>query len=98
MTDFPEIEMWSTNGPIPDDALAQMIEASNAYALSEFRDPVNEIYAQMLLAVAPFLPQLLQLAVHAKELVAFEAAEDCQECGIGRNPEWEAIEKLVAPR
>jgi len=60
---FPDIEMWSVNGDMPDRALVKMIEASNAYALSEFTDPVNQIYTDMLMAVAPYLPQLLAIAV-----------------------------------
>jgi hypothetical protein len=66
MTIFPEIEMWSQNGPMSDEALVEMIEASNAYALCEFQDPVNEIYMDMLLSVARYLPQLLQIAVKGR--------------------------------
>ena len=66
MTVFPDIEMWSENGEMPDAALAEMIEASNAYALCEFNDPVNEIYANMLMSVARYLPQLLTIAVEQR--------------------------------
>ena len=62
---FPEIEMWSTN-ELTDELLAELIEASNAYALCEFHDPVNEIYGNMLARTAEFLPQLLQIAVDAR--------------------------------
>lgn len=58
--------MWSENGEMPDSALVEMIEASNAYALCDFQDPVNDIYAAMLLSVAPYLPQLLAIAVEAR--------------------------------
>ena len=67
MTVFPEIEMWSENGAMPDAALVEMIEASNAYALCEFNDPVNQIYADMLMSVAPYLPQLLAIAVEYRK-------------------------------
>jgi hypothetical protein len=53
---FPEIEMWSGGPPLDDAALVAMIEASNAYALCEFHDPVNEIYETMWRAVAGYLP------------------------------------------
>jgi hypothetical protein len=59
---LPEIEMWSTN-PLDDKALFEMIEASNAYALCKFTDPVNKIYWDMLLAVSGYIPQLLKIAV-----------------------------------
>ena len=68
MSVFPEIEMWSDNGEIPDQALAYMIEASNAYALCDFHDPVNDIYGEMLMAVAAYLPQLLTIAVERRRL------------------------------
>ena len=67
MTAFPEIEMWSDNGPMPDAALVAMIEASNAYAFAEFHDPVNQIYTDMLMSVAPYLPQLLAIAVEYRK-------------------------------
>jgi hypothetical protein len=67
MACFPEIEMWSANGPIPDRDLAEMIEASNAYALCEFNDPVSDIYTAMLFSVARYLPQLLQIAADSRK-------------------------------
>lgn len=62
---FPDIEMWSPN-ELTDHALFEMIEASNAYALCQFRDPVNDIYWNMLRTAAGYLPQLLQIAVAAR--------------------------------
>jgi hypothetical protein len=66
---FPEIEMWSGGPPLDDAALVAMIEASNAYALCEFHDPVNEIYDTMWRAVAGYLPELLQIAVKERTRV-----------------------------
>lgn len=58
---LPEIEL-------DDLALARMIEANNAYALCEFRDPVNDIYTAMLMSVAGYIPQLLNIAATKRKL------------------------------
>jgi hypothetical protein len=31
----------------------------------------------------------------AAEIVGFEAAEECQECGVGRKPEWATLKALA---
>lgn len=64
MSDTPEILPWSF-WPLDSARLAELIEASNAYARCEPCDGgpgPNELYMKLALALVPHASQLLALA------------------------------------